>query len=201
MITLTPSFTGNSEISLHDKMQGRYFEKTIAFTSSTLEKRENIQANPDATFKQGIDRIVSSSKGLSAEEVFQIRSELRRTELEMQKLENQRLQLGRLLDYDQLRKDGFSGFDIRRFVREDNATLQNAEEFLIENKKIKEYMFGYPANMTADSSMTKHLRKMETELPLMNNCGDPYDAGNYLLDSKAYERALLDKLFEHFGKM
>ncbi len=199
MITLTPSFTGNSEISLHDKMQGRYFEKTIAFTSSTLEKRENIQANPDAIFKQGIDRIVSSSKGLSAEEVFQIRSELRRTELEMQKLENQRLQLGRLLDYDQLRKDGFSGFDIRRFVREDNATLQNAEEFLIENKKIKEYMFGYPANMTADSSMTKHLRKMETELPLMNNCGDPYDAGNYLLDSKAYERALLDKLFEHFG--
>ncbi len=194
MITLTP----NSN-NMYNKMQGRYFDKTISFTSHVDRNRSKANEVIDSLFDTTVDKIVNSSRGLSSEDVWMLQSELKRVELEMHRLEEKRLQLGRLIDYDKLRKDGFSGGDVRRFVLEDDVTLDKAEEFLAKNNGLRENMFGYPANMTVDSAMTKHLRKMETELPLMNNCGDPYDAGNYLLDSKEYEKALLDKLFEHFG--
>jgi histidine decarboxylase len=98
-----------------------------------------------------------------------------------------------------LKKNGFSSEEIERFVQEDNFAIVNAQRYIEHDLELREHMFGYPANMTQDSAMTRYLRRRETELPLMNNCGDPYDAGNYLMDSKGYEQALLSKLFKHFG--
>lgn len=199
MITLTPNFNKNTNVNSYNKLQGSYFDKTVSFTSRFDKKRENVDVSSENFFDKTVDKIVVSSRGLSAEDVWMLQSELKRVELEMTMLEERRLQLGRLVDYDNLKKDGFSGSDIKRFVREDDVALEDAENFVAKNNSLRENMFGYPANMTEDSAMTKYLRRKESELALMNNCGDPYDAGNYLLDSKDYERALLDKLFEHFG--
>ena len=151
------------------------------------------------TFNFFINKIVKSEKGLSEREVASIRGQLEMTENELQRLQERRLQLGRLLDYDKLRKDGFSGVEVSRFAQEDDFAIVNAQRYINHDLELREHMFGYPANMTKDSAMTRYLRIRETELPLMNNCGDPYDAGNYLMDSKGYEQALLNKLFKHFG--
>lgn len=151
------------------------------------------------TFDFFINKIVKSEKGLSEREVASIRGQLEMTENELQRLQERRLQLGRLLDYDKLRKDGFSGVEVSRFAQEDDFAIVNAQRYINHDLELREHMFGYPANMTKDSAMTRYLRIRETELPLMNNCGDPYDAGNYLMDSKGYEQALLNKLFKHFG--
>jgi len=191
MITVTPSF--------NNEQKHRNFVSDVSFSSRTDKNKLALSDSTERIFNDGIDRIVTSPYGLLLEEAMALKSELKRTELEMQLLEERRLQLGRLLDYDELRKNGFSGGDVRKFVLEDNNALTQAEFFVAKNTELSERMFGYPANMTEDSAMTKYLRRRETELPLMNNCGDPYDAGNYLMDSKEYEQALLDKLFDHFG--
>ena len=195
MLTIPPLINNTPQ-----RNSKRSFYDTLDFTSknntySQLDKAENI----DKLFTQGMMKITEGSNGLTKDEFVSIRKRLEDTEAKIRRLEYEQLQLGRLLDYDKLKKVGFSAARIKNFAREDDEALSNADFFVRKNLELREYMFGYPANMTEDSAMTKHLRKRETELPLMNNCGDPYDAGNYLMDSKDYEKALLDKLFEHFG--
>ena len=207
MITVTPNLTEKTNSSnLVENNSNKYnlpyrLNKEIRFSGcfkSQKSSRDFISTLSD-TFNFFLAKIKKSENGLSEKEVISLCAQLEMTELEFQKLQEKRLQLGRLLDYDKLRKNGFSADDVSRFVQEDDFAIVNAQRYIEHDLELREHMFGYPANMTQDSAMTRYLRLKETELPLMNNCGDPYDSGNYLMDSKSYEQALLNKLFRHFG--
>ena len=149
------------------------------------------------TFQYSFDKVCD--RGLASYEKDDIKLQLKKIDNDLKNLEEKKLYLERLLDYDKLRQNGFEAFAVRRFVNEDNLSIKKAQDYLDKNKILRERMFGYPANLTEDSAVTKYLRKKENELPLTNNCGDPFDSGNYLMDSKEYEIAILNKLFEHFG--
>ena len=209
MITITPNLTSdNLSSNLNARRTNIYNSNKmpdmvdcVSFSGSIKSSKfsRGFISALSETFDNFVCKITKSKEGLSEREVAKLQSQLEATEQELRMLEERKLQLGRLLDYDKLRKNGFSVGEIERFVQEDNLAIVNAQRYIEHDLELREHMFGYPANMTQDSAMTKYLRLRETELPLMNNCGDPYDAGNYLMDSKGYEQALLSKLFKHFG--
>lgn len=60
-------------------------------------------------------------------------------------------------------------------------------------------MFGYPANMEDYSYTTSYLRHLESKMYLMNNCGDPYQKGNYDMDSKSTEKKIISLVADNFG--
>ena len=166
-------------------------------TSFTSEKcRDRFELCNDK-FEYAFDKVCNN--GLSSKERLELEKQLSKVNQNLSRLENLQLAIGRILDYDKLKQDGFSSDKIKTFIKEDDIAINNAQNYLAKNKILREYMFGYPANMTKDSAVTNYLRKKEVDLPLTNNCGDPFDSGNYLMDSKKYEIALLNKLFEHFG--
>ena len=125
--------------------------------------------------------------------------ELKSIEDEIDRLEKARVQLGRLVDYDKLKKRGFSHDEVRAFEREDSEYIARVDGYYSDNLQKRKYMFGYPANMEDYSYTTSYLRHLESKMYLMNNCGDPYQKGNYGMDSKSTEKKIISLVAENFG--
>ena len=113
--------------------------------------------------------------------------------------ERLRLRLGRIVDYDRLKKKGFESSSLREFDKEDGEYVERIERYYADNLKKRLYMFGYPANMEDYSYATGYLRHLESKMYLMNNCGDPYQKGNYGMDSKSTEKKIIKLVAENFG--
>ncbi len=76
---------------------------------------------------------------------------------------------------------------------------REAEEFYAKNGKAVKRMFGYPARHVPLSARTQYLLLMHYAAPLSNNCGDVDERGNYAMDTKAIEKAILRLFAEKFG--
>jgi len=113
--------------------------------------------------------------------------------------ERLRLRLGRIVDYDRLKKKGFEASSLCEFDKEDGEYVERIERYYADNLKKRLYMFGYPANMEDYSYATGYLRHLESKMYLMNNCGDPYQKGNYGMDSKSTEKKIIKLVAENFG--
>jgi len=113
--------------------------------------------------------------------------------------ERLRVKVGRTLDYNQLKKKGFSTEALREFEEEDRAYIEKVDEYYNRNLQRRRYMFGYPANMEDYSYTTSYLRHLESKMYLMNNCGDPYQKGNYGMDSKSTEKKIISLVADNFG--
>lgn len=151
-------------------------------------------------YESFIEKVKNNYSGLSNEERIQIENKLKEVDKEFEILENIKLQLGRILDYDKLKKDGVSSETISQYVKEDNETIEKAKNFINKNLKLREHMFGYPANIGNDTAVIQSLRYMETKLPLLNGCGDTYEYQNYGMDAKVdYEQPILNKIYKHLG--
>ena len=114
-------------------------------------------------------------------------------------LEKLRVRLGRSLDYQSLLEKGFSKEELCRFEKEDREYAAKVDEYYARNLMRRKYMFGYPANMENYSYTTSYLRHLESKMYLMNNCGDPYQKGNYGMDSKSTEKKIIALVAENFG--
>ncbi len=110
-----------------------------------------------------------------------------------------KLRVGILHDLIKLKNQGFSCDDLRAFYAEDQEFLAMADAVYSDNQSRRDYMFGYPANMQDESFCTQYLRGMESRLYLMNNCGDPYQRGNYGMDSKELEQKIITMVAENLG--
>lgn len=150
-------------------------------------------------FNKYFNEITENPKGLSAKQIKHLKSKLLKAEQRNQKYENKMLNLGRILDYDEMKKAGKTAEEIKTYAKEDTQALEKAKEFTKKHLELQKHMFGYPANMSKDSSMTKYFRKKEAGLYLMNSCGGPYQAGNYQMDSKEYEKEILSLFYKKFG--
>ena len=133
-----------------------------------------------------------------SEEALLLRK-LEEVEDEIDRYEKLRAKLGRVLDYNRLRKQGFSKEQVKVFAEEDSEYIAKIDEYYARNLFRRKYMFGYPANMEDYSYTTSYLRHLESKMYLMNNCGDPYQKGNYGMDSKSIEKKIISLVAENFG--
>ena len=143
--------------------------------------------------------ILESDDSLHDYEKAEMLELLEGVEDEIDRLEKLRARLGRVLDYDALKKNGFSREDICTFEREDSEYIAKVDRYYADNLRKRRYMFGYPANMEDYSFTTSYLRHLESKMYLMNNCGDPYQKGNYGMDSKSTEKKIISLVAENFG--
>lgn len=150
-------------------------------------------------YEDMLQKIFTSDECLSREDEEKISQEIKALDETMRQVQKLRLRLGRLYDYNALKKDGFSKENVQEFYREDEAFLQEVDGYYLQNLEKREYMFGYPANMQEYSYLSQYFRNLESKLYLMNNCGDPYQNGNYGMDSKAIERKIIALVAENFA--
>ncbi len=113
--------------------------------------------------------------------------------------EKLKLKVGRLLDYAALKNNGVKKEKLFEIKNEDDCYLEKVDKLYKNNYEKHDFMFGYPANMEKDSYLLEYLRFLESKLYLMNNCGDPYERGNYGMDSKETEREILSTFADSFG--
>ena len=145
------------------------------------------------------DCIMESDETLHDYEKADLLEILEGVEGEIDRLEKLRAMLGRILDYDSLKKTGFSREEICEFERQDSEYIAKVDRYYANNLEKRNYMFGYPANMEDYSYTTSYLRHLESKMYLMNNCGDPYQKGNYGMDSKSTEKKIISLVAENFG--
>ncbi len=145
------------------------------------------------------EKIFRSDDTLSYSEKTKITDLIDDLERQVSECEKLKLQLGKLLDYNVLKEKGFSTEKLSAIKSEDEAYLNKVEGFYNNNLAKHDYMFGYPANMEKDSYFLSYLRFLESKMYLMNNCGDPYERGNYGMDSKETEREILKTFAESYG--
>ncbi len=143
--------------------------------------------------------VLKSDLPLNDEEEKDLRSCLEVLEDKITFYEKMRVRLGRMIDYNTLKKKGFSTEELRTFAEEDSAYIAKVDEYYARNLRRRSYMFGYPANMEDYSYTTSYLRHLESKMYLMNNCGDPYQKGNYGMDSKSTEKKIISLVAENFG--
>ena len=143
--------------------------------------------------------ILESDESLHDYEKADMLELMESVEDEIDRLEKLRARLGRVLDYDVLKKNGFSREEICAFEREDSEYIAKVDRYYADNLRKRKYMFGYPANMEDYSYTTSYLRHLESKMYLMNNCGDPYQKGNYGMDSKSTEKKIISLVAENFG--
>ncbi|MBQ8409454.1 MAG: hypothetical protein IJY39_11400 [Clostridia bacterium] len=113
--------------------------------------------------------------------------------------EKLRARVGRIVDYNRLKKKGFDSQELRSFEKEDGEYMAKVDGYYARNLERRKYMFGYPANMEDYSYTTSYLRHLESKMYLMNNCGDPYQKGNYGMDSKSTEKKIISLVADNFG--
>lgn len=124
---------------------------------------------------------------------------LKEIDKKIDELELLKANFGRIYDYTSLKQKGFNKTELEKFIEEDSKYIERIDEYYLKNLRRRNYMFGYPANMEDYSYTTMYLRYLESKMYLMNNCGDPYQRGNYRMDSKAIEKEILSLMAENFG--
>ncbi|MBQ8472456.1 MAG: hypothetical protein IJ501_03020 [Bacilli bacterium] len=107
--------------------------------------------------------------------------------------------LSSLLDYNDLKKKGKTSEEIKRWQREDESYIESVKKEIAEIKEKRDFMFGYPANMLVGSATVSYLKKLETELFFMNNCGSPEEQGNYQMDNKKMEMEIVKLILENLN--
>lgn len=136
---------------------------------------------------------------LNEDEVKQLEEELSSLEEKKREIEIKQLRLGQLLDYNSLLEKGFSNEEVLNFYNEDNKYIKDIFDTYSLNIERRDYMFGYPANLENYSHNSIFLRSLESKLFLMNNCGDPYQTGNYAMDSKQIEKEIISLFAKNFS--
>ena len=150
-------------------------------------------------YSESRDRLFNTNETLSEEEKIKIFEIIENIERYMNYCERLKLNFGQLLDYNELKNNGFSSQKLEEFYQEDSNYISNIEQYYENNIQKKNYMFGYPANMQDYSYTSQYLRYIESKLFLMNNCGDPYQVGNYGMDSKDIEKQIISLFAKNFG--
>ena len=73
------------------------------------------------------------------------------------------------------------------------------EKFYQQNQRLRNYHFGYPANMLERTPLYNIFLEYERLGFLSNNCGDTFEKGNYRMDSKEIEKDILEMFAHKFG--
>ena len=140
---------------------------------------------------------IQSDEYLDTYENAEIHNIINIINTQIDELNKDKMLFTQLIDYNNLKKKGFSSKEIRKFYEEDDKFVEDAIKFVDEYLDYRNRMFGYPANMIKRSGITEYLRFLESKMYLINNCGDPNEIGNYKMDSKKIELMIIDMIKEN----
>ncbi len=164
-----------------------------------MKELKNLDLEMQAVYDKALKNLLETDDCLDENEKSAIADYVLELKLKESLLEKAILRYGSLLNYDELKQNGFDKDKINAIFDEDKAYVAGVENSFMNNHKKRDYMFGYPSNMEKDSYLSSYLRYLESKLYLMNNCGDPYERGNYGMDSKETEQTILEIFAENFG--
>lgn len=145
------------------------------------------------------EEVLNQKETLNQEQEIKIYEILKNLDRYMNYCQRLKLDFGRILDYNELKKQGFSCAQIEDFYQEDKDYISDVDNYYLNNLYKRDYMFGYPANMEDYSYSVQYLRNIESQMYLMNNCGDPYQLGNYGMDSKDIEKRIINLFAKNLG--
>lgn len=137
--------------------------------------------------------------GISEDDVAEMEKFISDLDKQIDDAQRLKYNVGAVLDYYAYRKRNRSAEEIRGFIKEDAEYLKTAESIKKFYNDNDENMFGYPSNHLADSYLVQYLKYSESSLGLMNNCGDPFENGNYKLDNKGIENRIIKVFAKKFG--
>ena len=141
------------------------------------------------------DLLLEKKNVIDDKSVLDIDSKINELDQLIFSLEKEKMELGRLKEYNELFKQGFSVDEIKNFIKSDNKTISKAEKKLGEHLNYnRSMMFGYPANMSKDSSLVSFFRSLESRMYLMNSCGDAYHPGNYRMNNAHTELKIIEEI-------
>ncbi len=163
------------------------------------EEKNLFEQNTKAYFEGLKEDVLTKDSPLEEGAEERLLQTLEGLDAHIQACQRLKLQFGQMHDYNALKKDGFSKERIQAFYEEDLQFIEEVEARYRKNLRKRDYMFGYPANLQGYSYLIQYFRTLEGKLFLMNNCGDPYQKGNYAMDSKAIERKVIALVAENFG--
>ncbi len=144
--------------------------------------------------------VLEEERTLSNFEENSLNIELKNIESQIEFLHERITNLGRLKNYNELKKNGFDLNHIREFYKKDQEVIDNANELINKHfEKDHDYMFGYPANMSEDSYVVKYLRWLEAKLYFMNSCGNAYSKGNYRMNNSNQELKIIEKIKDNLN--
>lgn len=119
---------------------------------------------------------------------------------EIEKKQEDLLKLKMIFDYNNLKKKGYSKKEIKGFYNQDLELINKAKKYLKKQQNCdRNYMFGYPANLSDESAVIEYLRWIEGKLSYMNSCGTPYEKGNYRMCLHDNELEVISKFVENLG--
>lgn len=150
-------------------------------------------------YEQTKDVVLNGESTLKKEQETKIFEILKNLDRYMNYCQRLKLDLGRILDCNNLKGQGFSKEQVEDFYHEDKDYINDVDNYCLMNLKKRDYMFGYPANMEDQSYAIQYLRNIESQMYLMNNCGDPYQLGNYGMDSKEIEKRIINLFAQNIG--
>lgn len=137
---------------------------------------------------------------LNEKDLEKLISKIREFKEAIEKYQENILRLGRIVDYNELRKKGISLDKIIQFYEDDKIIAEKAKRHLKEQvSQERNYMFGYPANMTNESSLISYLRWIESQLFYINSCGTPYSSGNYRMVQRDTEKEIISKVLDNLN--
>lgn len=123
-----------------------------------------------------------------------IREKKEQISIEQEKI----LKLGMLININELRNKGFSKEEIETFYIQDLSIIDNAKKYLEKQQLYdKNYVFGYPVNLSEESAVVEYLRWTEGQLSYMNSCGTPYEKGNYRMCLQDNELEVISKFINN----
>ncbi len=79
------------------------------------------------------------------------------------------------------------------------TAVKECAEFYMHVSGLRYRHFGYPANLVMRNPLVDFFRSIEAHAFLANNCGDPYEQGSYVSDSKKVERSILEIIAKKLG--
>lgn len=150
-------------------------------------------------YEKGKQTLFETENTLNGEMLDEILSNIANLQSKVNYYEKLILRLGQIVDYNKLKSQNMTAQEVKKVFESDLEYLKRVEELYNNNLLKRDYMFGYPANMEEYSYITSYLRFLESKLYLMNNCGDPYQRGNYGMDSKEVEREIIKMFAQSFG--
>lgn len=150
-------------------------------------------------YESSKDVVLNKMSVLDKEQEVKIYEILKNLDRYLNYVQRLKLDFGRILDYNALKQEGYTINEIENFYQEDKDYITDVDSFYVNNLKKRDYMFGYPANMETYSYSVQYLRSIESQMYLMNNCGDPYQLGNYGMDSKCIEKRIIKLIAQNLG--
>ena len=145
-------------------------------------------------------KVLNSDEKLTDAEKKHLAKDIDGIQHQISELQKRLLDYGRLNDYDDLKKKGFSAEEIKAFVAKDSQMIDFAQALAKDNATYShDHMFGYPANMMSGSYVTRYLRWLESRMYFMNSCGNAYCQGNYKMNNAEQELRIIDLIKENLG--